>query len=344
MGYIQSSEGEEMPANKNKLLRLSVIVEMMRKNEYPNYTRFMAEMAKRDTAGAYQLSAKTFGRDVEDLRCEFGAPVAYEPSLRGYYLANLDWYSASLMVEPFAMKSAVLGQKVAESLMPEPLRSEIHQAVRALLARNSTGFSDLAELNMMQIINPIQLPLTADVFRTVFQAWEKRQKLQLTYSSAKGLQSDKIFEPHVLAWQSGVWYLKGVLLGTPDFSYRKPYPTILAVHRISRAEMLCSSFAGSQQILATVKAGKLFDFPRLPQVCLLFQPAVAIQARERFAGQPDCLREDPSGAIEVTLKDMAEHEAIDLVLWAHGEVKVLAPESLRQSVLRIAEVMLKNQD
>lgn len=333
-----------MPANKNKLLRLAVIIEMMRKNEFPNYSSFMAEMRKRDAGGVYQLSAKTFGRDIEDLRTEFGAPIEYEPSVRGYYLRHSEWYNEKLMVEPFEMKNVLLGQKFTESLMPEPLRSEINQAVRSLLTHSSSGFSDRAELSMMQIINPVQLPLSADIFRTVFRAWEKRHKLHLTYSSAKGLQSDKVFEPHVLAWQSGIWYLKGLLLGTPKFSYKTPYNTILAVHRISHAEMICSSFEGNQKILATVKEGKLFEFPRLPEVRLRFLPKVALQVRERFSCQPGCLQEEASGTLLVVLKDITEYEAVELVLWAYGEAKVLAPESLRQEILRLAETMQQNQE
>lgn len=333
-----------MPANKNKLLRLMVIVEMLRKNEFPNYNRFMAEMKRRDAGGVYKLSAKTFGRDIVDLQTEFGAPVDYEPSLRGYYLSDPEWCNEKLMVEPFEMKGAVLGQKFAESLMPEPLRSEINQAVRSLLAHNSSGFSEQAELNMMQIINPMQLPLSPEIFRTVFLAWEKRQKLQLTYNSAKEQQREMVFEPHILAWQAGIWYLKGLLLGTPKFSYKKPYNTILAVHRISCAEMICSSFAGDQKILATVKEGKLFEFPRLPEVRLRFLAKVALQVRERFSCRPGCLQEEADGASLVTLMDLTKYEAIDLVLWAYGEVKVLQPESLRQEILRLAETLRRNQE
>ena len=332
-----------MPANKNQLLRMGVIIEMMRKNAMPNYRRFMEEMRRRDPAGTYQLSERTFRRDIQDLQTEFGAPIEYDASARGFFLIDKDWYSEQLMVEPFEMKSVVLGQKVAESLMPEPLRTSINEAVRSLLARNSTGFSERAEPDMMQIINPVQRPLSSEVFCTVFKAWEKRQKLQLSYCSAKGTQRDMVFEPHVLAWQSGVWYLKGLLCGTPKYSYRKPYDTILAVHRILAAERIVASFQGDQRLLESVKKGKLFEFSRYPEVRLHFLPAVALQARERFANEPECMQQEADGSLLVTLKDLAEYEAVDLILWVRGEVRVLAPEALRNEVIRIGEALLRNQ-
>ena len=45
----------------------------------------------------------------------------------------------------------------------------------------------------------------------------------------------------------------------------------------------------------------------------------------------------------VTLKDLAEYEAVDLILWVRGEVRVLAPEALRNEVIRIGEALLRNQ-
>jgi len=328
-----------MPANKNKLLRMGVIIEMMRKNAMPNYQRFEEEMQLRDLAGACKVSQKTFLRDIHDLKTEFGAPIEYEASERGFFLRENDWCCERLMVEPFEMKSAVLGQKVAESLMPEPLRTSIHQAVRSLLARNSAGFDERTELDMMQIINPVQLPLSSEVFK----AWEKRQKLQLNYCSAKGTPRDMVFEPHVLAWQSGVWYLKGLLCGTAKYSYHKPYDTILAVHRILSAEQISASFQGNRRLLESVKKGKLFEFSRYPEVRLHFLPKVAFQVRERFASQPACMQPEADGSIVVTLKALTEYEAVELVLWVRGEVRVLGPEVLRQEILQIGDTLIRNQ-
>jgi predicted DNA-binding transcriptional regulator YafY len=332
-----------MPANKNKLLRMGVIIEMMRKNSFPNFTRFIAEMKRRDPAGAYQLSERTFRRDISDLKAEYGAPIDYDESELGFFLSDHDWFNEKLMVEPFEMRGVLLGQKVAEALMPEPLRSSMGQAVRSLLTRNSAGFGERAELDMMQIINPMQLSLSPELFCTVFNAWERRQKLQLTYCSVKGPPKEMVFEPHVLAWQWGVWYLKGMLCGTPKYAYSKPYSTILAVHRIRQAETLVSSFEGDRRLLDSVKKGKLFEFSRYPEVRLHFLPEVALQVRERFSSQPSCIQESPDGSLVVTVQDLTEYEAVDLVLWARGEVKVLAPEPLRQEILRLTETMRQNQ-
>ena len=88
-----------MPANKNQIRRIQTIIKMMRQNRYPNYTSFIKEMKMQDIAGAYKLSSKTFQRDIADLRDEYGAPVHYDASRKGFYLSNIDWYNEDLMIE-----------------------------------------------------------------------------------------------------------------------------------------------------------------------------------------------------------------------------------------------------
>ena len=79
-----------MPANKNQIRRIQTILKMMRQNRYPNYTSFVKEMRSLDVAGTYKLSGKTFQRDIADLRDEYGAPIHYDASRKGFYLSNTD--------------------------------------------------------------------------------------------------------------------------------------------------------------------------------------------------------------------------------------------------------------
>ena len=124
-----------MPANKNQIRRIQTILKMMRQNRYPNFTSFIKEMKNQDAAGAYELSSKTFSRDIAFLRDEYGAPVHYDASRKGFYLTNTEWYNEDLMVEPFEMKAALLGERVADGIFPEPLRGEISKAISALLMK-----------------------------------------------------------------------------------------------------------------------------------------------------------------------------------------------------------------
>ena len=196
-------------------------------------TSFMKEMKNQDLGGAYKVSSKTFLRDIADLRDEYGAPIEYDASRKGFYLTNTEWYNEDLMVEPFEMKAALLSERVASGILPEPLRSEMNKAISALLMKNENGMAEQAELECFQILWPEHLPQgQPDIFLTCYNAWEQRKYLLLRYRSAKGHSSEKLFEPHVFAWNGGSWYLKGKLLRNNVERFGEPPVQVLALHRI----------------------------------------------------------------------------------------------------------------
>ena len=79
-----------MPLNKNQTRRIQLLLKMLRQSRYPNSASFLDEMRRLDVAGVYELSAKTFSRDIAVLRDEFGAPVKYDASRKGFYLTNYE--------------------------------------------------------------------------------------------------------------------------------------------------------------------------------------------------------------------------------------------------------------
>ena len=78
--------------------------------------------------------------------------------------------------------------------------------------------------------------------------------------------SEKLFEPHVFAWNGGSWYLKGKLLRNNEERFEEPPVQVLALHRIETAEMREGTFFPAPEILKSIKEGGLFDFQKLPDV------------------------------------------------------------------------------
>ena len=329
-----------MPANKNQIRRIQTILKMMRQCRYPNFTSFMKEMKNQDPAGTYDLSSKTFSRDIADLREEYGAPVRYDSSRKGFYLTNTEWYNEDLMLEPFEMKAALLGERVADGIFPEPMRGEISKAIGALLMKNETGMAEGVELENFQILCPENLPkVRPEIFLAAYNAWEQRKYMKLTYHSAKNHVSEKLFEPHIFAWNGGCWYLKGRLHRDDALHYDPPKIQVLALHRIEKAEVLESQFWPEPSILKGVKESGLFDFERIPEVTLdIFPPF----DQSFSAGFAEKIIERGDGFIRVVLKNIPEYEALQIIFSTRGNIRVLAPDSLREKVCRIANKLLKN--
>ena len=330
-----------MPMNKNQIRRIQTILKMMRQNRYPNYNSFCHEMKNQDPAGTFNLSSKTFSRDIADLRDEYGAPVKYDASRKGFYLTNTEWYNEELMVEPFEMKSVLLGERVAGSIFPDPLRREVNKAVGALLMKNETGMAEGAELENFQVLCPPNLPFVSpDIFLTAYNAWEQRRFLELVYRSSRNRVAKKLFEPHIFAWNGGCWYLKGKLLRDDDEYYEPVKIQVLALHRIEKAEIIPDKqFYPDPAILKTVKESGLFDFEKIPEVVLeILHPFDQSYA----AGFADKITARGDDFIRVSLKNVPKYEALQLIFSCQGNVRILAPDDLKDQVRRITEKMLEN--
>ena len=325
-----------MPANKNQIRRMQTILKMMRQGRYPNYTSFMKEMRAQDVAGAFRISSKTFSRDIADLRDEYKAPIHYDSCRKGFYLSDPEWYDENMMIEPFEMRAAILGERVAKEFFPEPMRGEIAKAVSSLLMRNESGLAEGVELDTFQVLNPPGLPkIDPDVFLVSYNAWEQHKMLKLVYRSSKNRVREKVYEPHVFAWNGGCWYLKGKLIRNDDKRYDSdPKIQVLALHRVEKAELLKNDFVTDPAILRSVRESGLFDFREYPEVDIEFFAPFAKPMEERY---PDRVIGRTGHSVRIKVKGLYEYEAIQLVLGACGYAKVYAPSHLRTCLRRIVD-------
>lgn len=332
-----------MPANKNQIRRMQVLLKMMRKSAYPNHTSFIREMQKEDIAFK-GISSKTLQRDIADLRDEYGAPVKYDAVRQGYYLEDTDWYNADLMVEPFDMKAFLLGERVTDGILPAPLRSAMNKAVNALVMKNENGMAEGAELENFQILCSKYLPqVDPDIFLLCYNAWEEHKRVRLTYNSAQKKHSLKLFEPHILAWQEGRWYLKGKLLKDNDTSFVDDPPVrVLALHRIESAELLNSRFDPAPEILQSLKLRGLFDFTTLPDVEVEIFAPFDLLLYEKYENTPGAVKERKADSVVLHLHNLNEYEAAQLVLKTCGNAKIYNPPELKEYVRQIARKLLSN--
>ena len=116
----------------------------------------------------------------------------------------------------------------------------------------------------------------------------------------------------------------------------------MALHRISAVEHTENSFRSDSEILEQVKKNGLFNFPKIPEVLMEFTGFAARKIEERFKAHPQSIIKKQDDVLQLKLKNIAEFEAISLAMSAMGNVRILSPESLRKSMLKIAEDLVKN--
>ena len=129
-----------------KMTRLMKLVAMLRKNSYPNHRKLERALKLLDTTCMYSISQKTIQRDVQYLRDIYGAPIAFDNGKRGYYLTDQNWKFEVPQLDEDEMRAVTLGARLAETIMPEPVASEIQSAAETLLCDNPSGMDANAAL------------------------------------------------------------------------------------------------------------------------------------------------------------------------------------------------------
>jgi len=330
-----------MAVTKYNIRRLKRLLAMLKENRYPNYPRFLAEMKRQDLAGAYNLSARTLQRDVAFLKQEYGAPIEYDRERRGYYLADPDWSADIPLLDDPEMRAAVLGARLAENLMPDPVKREIRSAVDTLLAVNDKGMDENAILLSLVALGS-RAKVDPAVFRTVFDAWQSRRCLKLTYETVDGHVSKRLAEPHALAFYEGNWYVKAVARTRDGQSIpkEKRRAAALALHRIKSAEATVVAFEPDQKIIDAVNRREIFDFPMVKDIRLRLGP----EARKFIGEEFDIAEEKREGDhYLVRIAAAPAYRVVNYVLVEGGDAELLNHPELAAEVVKRAKKAIAAQ-
>lgn len=135
-----------MPINKKQLLRLIKLVSALKENRYPNTITFAKKLHNDDIDNNKNISctSKTIQRDIKTLKEDFNAPIGFDYERKGYYLTHHGWDFYCPILQDEDMLASVLGAKIAEDIMPEPIKGNIRTAVEAKESNNNPDFMDTA--------------------------------------------------------------------------------------------------------------------------------------------------------------------------------------------------------
>ena len=304
----------------------------LRKNNYPSASSFAQLLREMDLRENTDLSCdpRTIHRDIDTLIHEYKAPIEYDPSERGYFLRNPDWNFTIPAFPEEVCNMLLLGTTFAAAIVPEPLRSKLNKAIAYALTNNSFGLLDEAMMNAIFCDVEINAPVDSRIFQKVFDAWRRHQVLRILYQKANGETSQRIVEPHLLAFRRGVWYLKGYEQGNKT-------PKCFALQRILEASPHGKSFTTDKKLIRASRGQGLFDFPKVENVRLRCDPDLAQYIREQQNSHDWKCSRQKNGFLLVSLPPVFEHEILHWILANAGYIEVLAPLSLRQKVKEWAQ-------
>ena len=322
-----------------KMTRLMKLAAMLRENRFPNHTKLQRALRRLDPAGTYTVSQKTIQRDVQYLKDVYDAPIAFDNGKRGYYLTDQNWEFEVPQLDGDEMRAVTLGARLAETIMPEPVASEIQSAAETLLCRNPSGLDANATLISL-VAQGARIPVGPEIFTEVFNAWQTRRGLSVKYRKAmSGETADYVLEPQVLSFCEGLWYVKAVIISQNGETMPERTIRTLALNRIESAAVHPGHFKPDMRLIEEVNEGGLFNFPTIDEVVLRFTDYAVPYARENY--DPALIEEQPDGSLLVTVYDAIDFKIINLVLNEGGAVQVVSPKELAEKVIEQAKRVIK---
>ena len=319
--------------HKYNIQRIKHLIAMLKENRYPNFQNFLKEMKKQDTAGTYKLSNRTFLRDIAFLKSEYNAPIKYDYANKGYFLTFPDWSIDIPLLEDEEMQSAVIGARLAENIMPPPVKQKIRSAVDSLLSVNEKGMDEYAQLLSLVALGS-KVVINPEIFNTVFHAWQKHYCLQITYEQVIGQISERVIEPHALVFYEGNWYIKAVTDSTNNKCSVRTY----AMHRIQSANIYNKSFTPDQEIIESVNRREIFNFPMVNDIKL----RLTVGAYKFIGEQFDIAEERRDDDFYfVKIPAAPEYKIVNYILAEGGEAKLLNHPELIAEVIKRAEKTIK---
>lgn len=318
------------------LRKLKFIAEV-KKNNYPNAESFAEKLNQYENENGqpFGCSPRTIARDIKELISQYHAPLEYDAQNRGYWLRDPSWGFDHPVFNGDFIGMSMLGTRLASDILPDPIRKDMDDAVAQTLSTNECGdFFDTAMVDSILCASGIKASITLAVFKKAFDAWRNKQMIKLTYKNPKGDCSTHKFEPHIIAFHKGIWYLKGYKYGTKEIR-------LYAIQRIVDLHNGGSIFETDKNLLdETVKNG-LFNYPKLDGIKLHCDASIAFYIYEQQKLWKSRIERQADDSLVLTLNSTVEHEVIRWILAEAGRIQVLAPEFLRNKIaaagLTIAE-------
>ena len=142
---MRSSENRKTTMSRIQLHRLARLASLLKRNGYHSPADILEEYYSLEHVDGLvphdRYCIRTVFRDVQILKEEFHCPLAYDRRNKGYYLKHHGWdFNCPADLSESALLALIIGAKIAEDVIPEPLKGRIKIAVDEILKGNNPDF------------------------------------------------------------------------------------------------------------------------------------------------------------------------------------------------------------
>lgn len=305
--------------------RIRRMVQMVREGadsgSLPNSTDFMT---------AFEVSRRTVARDMDFLRDEERAPLAYDDARHGFRLTDETYTLPPVRISRKEAFSFALARKLLAHYEGTPLHLDM-RSVLDKIAESLEGDITI-EPNWLSehvgVLPEDRVRFDPEVWAQLACCVERREAIRATYQTFDGRVSEYELHPYHLLAYHGNWYLMA-------WNVEKKRVATFALSRFRRIAATGQVYTRAAEFSPETYARQAFGIVGGEQpirVRLLFEPKLAVYITERQWHPSQEFRARADGRIEMRLETTGRKELVRWVLSWMPDVEVLAPKSLRERI------------
>jgi len=288
----------------------------------------------------FEISRRTFYRDVDYMRVMLGAPIKYDRSRGGYVYTDKTFSLASVTLTEGELVALLVAEHVLKQYEGTPFSASLAQAIDKI----SRSLKDPVTVDLSGRGSPLLFdlgpirPPDVQIFNLVSAALRHRVSLRIRYyTQSRRVESERVVEPYHLYNYRGDWFLIA-------FCHKRKQVRDFLLSRIREARPtgvhygIPRDFDGDSYVhrsFGVEKSGPLLS------ASVWFDASEAPWVRERRWHPSQRIKEHEDGSLTIHLKAAG---LTDLTRWvlSYGEhALVLKPEKLRRRVVEALAAALE---
>ena len=309
---------------------LLLIDEAIRRGDYPSSQAIAREIER---------SARTVRRNIEFMRDVLGAPIAYDPSRKGYYYSDESWSLPGIRITEGELLGLALAQMALQAYEGTPLGDHLQRVIDKLQAAlpqevvidpGHLGSLFRFSLGPVAPFNPEHWELLAEAAR------ERRTVWMRYHAIYKDEVQEREVDPYLLRCYRGDWYLIG-------HDHRTGHIPIFNIARVRELRTTRKTFLIRDDFDPETYLGGTFQVAERAErhkVRIQFFGVAARLVAEKVWHPTQKLTRKRDGTLilEMTIADLDEVAA--WILSFGPDARILKPVALRRVVAAAARAVV----
>ncbi len=325
-----------MPVNKSALLRYRIIDSCLT-NTLKKFPTKEFLISKIEEQIGTSISDSMLAKDLEDMRREYQAPIAYDRTRRGYYYTEREFSIKKFPlthaeIEVLDFSTALL-QHFKNTPMYQQFENAINKVIEGYRIRNIIGKS---EKQVLQVEEPLRTEGN-QWLEIILKSIIEKECLKVTYQGFGREKKEHAFSCYLLKEYRNRWYAAG-------YSSHAEHVLVLALDRMidvepCEAKYISDDDFNPEDFFRYSIGITQFHAAKPEKIVLSFTPAEA----PYIAGQPlhasqKIIRQNAK-ELRIQLEVYITQELKMIILSYGPRVKVVSPKILRDEIKELISGM-----